>query len=86
MKQYYVYILASRTRGTLYTGMTDDLRRRVREHKENRIDGFTRRYGVHRLVYLERFNHVDCAILREKRIKAWKRQWKIELIERLNPE
>jgi len=86
MKQYYTYIMASKKRGTLYTGMTDDLRRRIHEHKANLLQGFTRRYGVHTLVYFERFRNVDSAILREKRIKAWKRSWKIEMIEQLNPD
>ena len=86
MKQYYVYILASKKNGTLYIGMTNDLRRRVYEHKNHLIDGFTKKYSVDRLVYFEMTNDSQSAILREKRLKKWKRQWKIDLIEQMNPE
>jgi len=86
MKQYYVYILASKKKGTLYTGVTNDLRKRVWEHKNNVIEGFTKRYGVHNLVYYERYNDIGSAVTREKQIKAWKRQWKIDLIEKSNPD
>lgn len=84
-KRGYVYILASQRRGTLYTGVTSDLVRRVGEHKNDEIDGFTKRYGVHRLVYYEIHDDIRDAILREKRIKKWNRQWKLELIETSNP-
>ena len=86
MKQYYVYILASKKNGVLYIGMTNDLRKRVFEHKNNLIDGFTKRYNVNKLVYFELTNQPQDAINREKRLKKWKRQWKIELIESMNPE
>ena len=83
-KEYYVYILASEKYGTLYTGITNDPIRRTCEHRENRISGFTKKYGVHKLVWLERHEDVHEAILREKRIKKWRRGWKINLIERYN--
>ena len=83
---YYVYIMASRPNGTLYIGMTSNLARRVYEHKKNMNEGFTKKYGVHRLVYYEHTNDVNAAITREKQMKKWKRQWKINLIEKENPE
>ena len=83
---YFVYILASRRNGTLYVGVTNDLVRRVYEHKNNFVDGFTKRYGVHLLVYYESTNEVASAIQREKQIKKWNRAWKIELIERVNQD
>ncbi len=86
MKKYYVYILASKRNGTLYIGVTNDLIRRVYEHKNDLIDGFTKKYGVHSLVYYEQYDEVVNAIQREKRLKKWNRQWKIELIEKENPE
>jgi putative endonuclease len=86
MKTYYVYILASKRNGTLYTGVTNNLIRRVYEHKNDIVPGFTSRYGVHMLVYFEQGNSIIDVITREKRIKKWKRAWKIELIENLNPE
>lgn len=85
MKDYYVYILTSRKNTVLYTGITNDLVKRVYEHKQNLIPGFTKKYNVHKLVYYEQYNDVYKAITREKRIKEWKRQWKIELIEKSNP-
>jgi len=85
VKIYYVYILASKLNGTLYTGVTDDLERRLSEHKVGLIDGFTKKYGVHNLVYYETTNDVNTAIAREKNLKNWKREWKIELIEKDNP-
>ncbi|NOZ64601.1 MAG: GIY-YIG nuclease family protein [Caldiserica bacterium] len=85
-KQYYVYILASKKNGTLYTGITSNLIRRVYEHKNNLIEGFTKKYNVHQLVYFEVVEDVNAAIHREKCIKKWKRAWKIELIEKNNPE
>lgn len=84
-KRGYVYLLASQRNGTLYVGVTSDLRRRVWEHKNDRHDGFTKRYGVHRLVYYEVHDDIRDAIVREKRIKKWRRSWKLELIEKLNP-
>jgi putative endonuclease len=86
MKTYYVYIFASKRNGTLYIGITNDLARRVYEHKSGLIKGFTKKYSVNKLVYFESTNDVNAAILREKRLKKWKRQWKIELIEKLNPD
>jgi putative endonuclease len=83
---YYVYILASKRNGTLYIGITNNLEKRIYEHKNNLVEGFTKKYGVHRLVYYELFNKPDLAIQREKRLKAWKRRWKIELIEKQNPD
>jgi putative endonuclease len=85
MKQYYVYILASKRNGTLYIGMTNNLVRRVFEHKNDLDEGFTKKYGVHRLVYFEDTSDVESAIQREKRLKKWNRKWKLELIEKENP-
>ena len=82
---YYVYILASKRNGTLYIGVTNALIRRVSEHKQKVADGFTKKYNVTRLVYFETFEQVEVAIQREKRLKKWKRAWKIELIEKRNP-
>ncbi|MFZ1081848.1 MAG: GIY-YIG nuclease family protein [Candidatus Kryptoniota bacterium] len=83
---YYVYILASKRNGTLYTGATNDLLRRVSEHKAGVVEGFTKKYKVVKLVYFESTNDVMAAITREKQIKKWYRKWKIELIEERNPE
>ena len=85
MNAYYIYILASRRNGTLYIGVTNDLRKRVYEHKNNLIEGFTKKYGVHQLVYFEKTENIESAIKREKQLKAWKRAWKIRLIEDTNP-
>ena len=85
MNTYYVYILASKRNGTLYLGITNDLTRRIYEHKSGNIEGFTKKYSVDKLVYFETTNDVNSAILREKILKKWKRQWKIELIEKINP-
>ena len=85
MKQYYVYILASKMKGTLYIGVTSDLLRRIYEHKNNLVEGFTKEYGVHNLVYYDCTDNPEAAITREKQLKEWKRSWKIELIERNNP-
>jgi putative endonuclease len=84
-RYYYVYILASRIGGTLYIGVTNDLVRRVFEHRSKVVDGFTKKYDVWRLVYYEQFEDVEAAIHREKRLKKWKREWKIDLIEKTNP-
>lgn len=81
----HVYILASRRYGTLYTGVTSNLAQRIVQHREGMVPGFTKQYGVNRLVYVESFEDIRDAIVREKRIKEWKRDWKIELIERHNP-
>jgi putative endonuclease len=83
---YYVYILANKKNGTLYIGVTNDLVKRVFEHKNDLVEGFTKKYGVHQLVYFEQTSDITSAITREKQIKKWRRQWKIELIEEKNPE
>jgi putative endonuclease len=83
-RQYCVYILASKRNGTLYTGVTSDLARRVHEHKNDVREGFTSRYGVHILVWCEVHEDIQEAIAREKRIKKWRRKWKIALIEEHN--
>jgi putative endonuclease len=83
---YYVYLLASQKDGTLYVGVTRDLVRRVYEHKEKIIPGFTSRYGVDRLVWFECYDDPTSAITREKELKKWRRAWKIELIESTNPD
>jgi putative endonuclease len=83
---YFVYILASRRHGTLYVGVTNDLARRVFEHREGLIKGFTYKYDVKRLVYFELHDDILEAIRREKLIKRWRRDWKIELVERDNPD
>jgi len=85
-KQPCVYILASDRNGTLYVGVTSDLTKRVWEHKNDLVPGFTKRYGVHDLVWYELHDSMESAISREKAIKEWKRQWKLELIECENPE
>ena len=85
MKTYYVYILSSRYR-VLYTGVTGDLDRRIREHRNKVQDGFTRRYNISRLVYFETFPDVNAAIAREKQIKGWSRSKKIALIRSRNPD
>jgi putative endonuclease len=85
MRQYYVYILASDRRGTLYVGVTNDLLRRVQEHKRGESD-FTARYAIYDLVYYESTSDVYAALTREKQIKKWNREWKVELIEKRNPE
>jgi len=85
-KQFYVYILASKRNGTLYTGMTSNLIQRVWQHKNNLIEGFTQKYNVKILVYYEVHGNAKSAITREKRIKKWRRTWKLQLIEKLNPQ
>jgi len=85
-KTYYVYILASKRNGTLYIGVTNDLDRRVRQHKEGLVPGFTRKYGVKMLVYFEEFGDIRDAIVRETRLKKYKREWKINLIQEKNLE
>ena len=84
-KIFWVYILASKIGGTLYIGVTNDLVRGVFEHRSEVVRGFTKRYGVHRLVYFEQFSDIESAIRREKRLKKWNRAWKIRLIEEANP-
>jgi putative endonuclease len=84
-KAYYLYFLASSRNGTLYVGVTSDLVRRVHEHKTGAVDGFTKDYDVHHLVYFEVFDDPTTAIQREKTVKGWPRQWKINKIEEKNP-
>ena len=83
---YWVYILASRKHGTLYIGVTNDIARRVWEHRAGKGSEFAKKYAVHRLVYAEPHDDVRNAIQREKNLKEWKRAWKIALIEQVNPE
>jgi putative endonuclease len=85
-RHYWVYVLASRIGGTLYIGVTNDLVRRVYEHREGFVEGFTARYKVTRLVYYEQFDDAENAIRREKRLKKWNRAWKVRLIEQTNPD
>jgi putative endonuclease len=82
----YLYILASRPRGAVYVGVTSDLVRRIHEHREGAADGFTKRYGVKRLVYFETFTDIRTAIQRERNLKHWIRQWKLALVEKANPD
>ena len=84
-KRYFIYILASQKNGTLYVGITSDLIRRISEHKEKRWGGFTKKYKVDKLVYYEVYGEVGMALYREKQLKKWKREWKLELIEKENP-
>ena len=84
-RQPAVYILASKRNGTLYIGLTSNLIQRIWEHKNNLVEGFTKRYSVHKLVWYELHESMESAIEQEKRLKEWKRQWKLELIERTNP-
>jgi putative endonuclease len=84
-RQYYVYILANKKHGTLYIGVTNDLIRRVYEHKAKLVKGFTAKYGIYKLVYYEVFDDPSLAIAREKQLKKWHREWKIRIIEHGNP-
>ena len=86
MNAYFVYMLASKKNGTLYIGVTNNLARRIYEHKNNLIEGFTKKYHVHTLVYVEQTSNVHAALQREKQLKAWQRKWKIRLIEQDNLE
>ena len=81
---FFVYMLASRRNGTLYIGMTDDLIRRVWEHRTGAVPGFTRKYGVKMLVWFEQHETREAALMRERQLKKWNRAWKLELIERQN--
>lgn len=85
-RSYYVYLLASRRRGTLYVGVTNELRKRVWQHKQDLVEGFTKKYGVKILVWYEQTESIESAIVREKQIKKWNRDWKVELIEKNNPQ
>ncbi len=84
-KDYYVYIMANKKNGTIYTGVTNGLKKRIWQHKEKIFEGFTKKYDVDKLVYYELFNDIELAIKREKQLKKWKRNWKIALIEKDNP-
>jgi putative endonuclease len=86
MKRAYVYILSNKQFGAIYIGVTRNLARRMIEHREKLVEGFTKRYDITRLVYLERFDDIESAIWREKQLKRWKRRWKIELINKPNPD
>ena len=86
MRRYFVYILASKKNGTLYIGVTNNVAKRVYEHKHGLVEGFTKKYHVHKLVYFEETNDIREALTREKRMKKWNRAWKIELIEKSNPD
>lgn len=86
MNSYWVYILASKRKGTLYIGVTNNLIRRIYEHKEKLIDGFTKKYNITKLVYVEESQNLNNAIHREKCIKKWNRAWKLRLIEEQNPD
>jgi putative endonuclease len=85
-KQGFVYILASKPHGVLYIGVTSDLVKRVWEHKQNIVEGFTEKYNVKMLVYYETSESIESVIVREKQLKKWNRQWKVRLIESANPE
>ena len=84
--RYFVYILASQRNGTLYVGVTNDLVRRTGQHRDEDLEGFTAKYSVHMLVWFEEYGDIGDAIAREKRIKKWNRAWKLELIEKSNPD
>jgi len=84
-KEPFVYIMASKRNGTLYIGVTSDLVKRVWQHREGSVSGFTARYGVKRLVYFEPHGDMHSAVTRERQIKEWQRRWKVELIEQTNP-
>ena len=86
MASYSVYIVTNKPRGTLYIGVTDDLVRRIHEHREGLVAGFTKRYGLKQLVYLERYDDPQTAIQREKNIKHWSRAWKLDLMATVNPQ
>ena len=85
-QQYYVYILASRKNGALYIGVTNDLTRRVWEHKNKIVEGFSKKYNTDKLVYYEQCLSIESSIHREKQLKKWNRQWKIDLLEKENPD
>ncbi len=84
-KHYYVYVLTNRPYGVLYIGVTNNIYRRLNEHREKYNNGFTRKYFIYRLVYYEIYGEIGMAIQREKRLKKWSRQWKLELIIKTNP-
>ena len=85
MKNYYIYILSNKRNGTLYIGVTSNLIKRIQEHKNKLVDGFTKKYNVDKLVYYEQTEQINSALAREKALKKWNREWKINLIEKENP-
>lgn len=85
-EQFFVYIMANRRNGTIYLGVTNDIRRRAYEHRTGAVAGFTKKYGLKMLVYYEVFESISLAIQRETSLKRWPRKWKLELIEKLNPD
>ena len=85
-KQYFVYILTNKTNRVIYIGMTDNLERRIYEHKNKLVEGFSKKYNLHKLVYYEITDDVNSAIRREKQLKNWHRDWKINLVNQFNPE
>ena len=85
-RSYFVYLLSSGRNGTLYVGVTNDLTKRVWQHKQGLVEGFTKRYGIKMLVWYQQTESIEAAIVREKQIKKWNRDWKIELIEKNNPQ
>jgi putative endonuclease len=86
MKTYFVYILANKKNGTIYIGVTNDIARRIEDHRTGLIDGFTKKYGLKNLVYVEQHDNIENAIMREKRLKNWNRAWKMRLIQQENPD
>ena len=84
--EYYVYILANKNNSTIYIGVTNDLVRRIYEHKNNVVKGFTQKYNVHKLVYFEQTENIENAIIREKQLKNWHREWKFNLVKSTNPQ
>lgn len=86
MNNYFIYILSNKKRGTLYIGVSNNLKRRLYEHKNGLVDGFTKKYNIKILVYFEATSNIQSAIEREKKLKKWNRAWKINLIEKENPE
>jgi len=86
MKDYYVYILTNKWNTTYYIGVTNDIYRRLSEHRNKLISGFTKNYNIYKLLYYEQFNDIELAISREKQIKGWRRAKKIDLIKKINPE
>ena len=85
MKNYYVYILTNKKNGVLYIGMTSSLIKRIQEHREKLVKGFTEKYNIHKLIYYEQTEDISSALAREKSLKKWNRNWKIQLIEKENP-
>jgi putative endonuclease len=83
---YYVYLLASQKNGTLYAGVTSDLVRRVHDHRNGLVEGFSKRHQVHHLVWFDSTDSVEAAIQREKQVKNWKREWKVQMIQKANPD